>query len=44
MGCTEMPKKELDAAHQIEASRGPGIMQPWKTGTVPSPELLQDPQ
>lgn len=44
MGCTEMPEKELDAAHQIEANRGPEIVQPAQTGTVPSPELLQDPQ
>lgn len=44
MGRKEEAKKELDAAHQIEANHGLGTMQPTKRETVPSPELLQDPQ
>jgi len=44
MGRKDEAKKELDSAHEVEASRSAGPMQSAQPDTIPSPELMQDRQ
>ncbi|MGP0017545.1 MAG: tetratricopeptide repeat protein [Candidatus Sulfotelmatobacter sp.] len=44
LGRKDEAKKELDAAVRIDNERRAARQQQMDTGTVPSPELLQDPQ